>query len=163
MVAVVLIWLYLFLYYWGRIFVAEWHNINSDTDIVIFFTQPRKGNVSVISYLCVSVHVSLCPTVRSRVYVYVFPVFWACFTSVLVWFQGLTFFLSYAILAAVLGMLQFGYNTGVINAPGKVNIIIFLQINSTGWIRIHGTNFKLWNQLLICNKFWSNIEIRQNT
>ncbi|VVC86350.1 unnamed protein product, partial [Leptidea sinapis] len=26
--------------------------------------------------------------------------------------QGLTFFLSYAILAAVLGMLQFGYNTG---------------------------------------------------
>ncbi|KAJ8666950.1 hypothetical protein QAD02_008612, partial [Eretmocerus hayati] len=33
--------------------------------------------------------------------------------------QGLTFFLSYAILAAVLGMLQFGYNTGVINAPKK--------------------------------------------
>ncbi|XP_063978616.1 glucose transporter type 1 isoform X5 [Diachasmimorpha longicaudata] len=31
--------------------------------------------------------------------------------------QGLTFFLAYAIFAAVLGMLQFGYNTGVINAP----------------------------------------------
>lgn len=34
--------------------------------------------------------------------------------------QGLTLFLSYAILAAVLGMLQFGYNTGVINAPEVV-------------------------------------------
>lgn len=34
--------------------------------------------------------------------------------------QGLTFFLSYAIVAAVLGMFQFGYNTGVINAPIKV-------------------------------------------
>ncbi|CAH0716312.1 unnamed protein product, partial [Brenthis ino] len=40
--------------------------------------------------------------------------------------QGLTFFLSYAILAAVLGMLQFGYNTGVINAPGK-NIENFMK------------------------------------
>ncbi|KAF9797293.1 hypothetical protein SFRURICE_006275, partial [Spodoptera frugiperda] len=39
---------------------------------------------------------------------------------------GLTFFLSYAILAAVLGMLQFGYNTGVINAPGK-NIANFMK------------------------------------
>lgn len=36
--------------------------------------------------------------------------------------QGLTFFLSYAILAAVLGMLQFGYNTGVINAPEVVRL-----------------------------------------
>jgi hypothetical protein len=36
--------------------------------------------------------------------------------------QGLTFFLSYAILAAVLGMLQFGYNTGVINAPEVVSV-----------------------------------------
>lgn len=36
------------------------------------------------------------------------------------YFQGLTLFLSYAILAAVLGMLQFGYNTGVINAPEVV-------------------------------------------
>ncbi|XP_055324204.1 glucose transporter type 1-like isoform X2 [Sitodiplosis mosellana] len=33
--------------------------------------------------------------------------------------QGLTFFLTYAIFGAVLGMLQFGYNTGVINSPGK--------------------------------------------
>ncbi|XP_018332635.1 glucose transporter type 1 isoform X6 [Agrilus planipennis] len=33
--------------------------------------------------------------------------------------QGLTFFLSYAIFAAVLGMFQFGYNTGVTNAPEK--------------------------------------------
>ncbi|PZC74841.1 hypothetical protein B5X24_HaOG207105 [Helicoverpa armigera] len=40
--------------------------------------------------------------------------------------KGLTFFLSYAILAAVLGMLQFGYNTGVINAPGK-NIANFMK------------------------------------
>ncbi|XP_063372817.1 glucose transporter type 1 isoform X2 [Cydia amplana] len=40
--------------------------------------------------------------------------------------KGLTFFLSYAILAAVLGMLQFGYNTGVINAPGR-NIENFMK------------------------------------
>ncbi|KAK7865507.1 hypothetical protein R5R35_003209 [Gryllus longicercus] len=40
--------------------------------------------------------------------------------------QGLTFFLSFAILAAVLGMLQFGYNTGVINAP-EANIENFMK------------------------------------
>ncbi|XP_044000904.1 glucose transporter type 1 isoform X4 [Aphidius gifuensis] len=40
--------------------------------------------------------------------------------------QGLTFFLAYAIFAAVLGMLQFGYNTGVINAPQK-NIENFMK------------------------------------
>ncbi|XP_036144106.1 glucose transporter type 1 isoform X4 [Monomorium pharaonis] len=40
--------------------------------------------------------------------------------------NGLTLFLSYAILAAVLGMLQFGYNTGVINAP-EVNIENFMK------------------------------------
>lgn len=40
--------------------------------------------------------------------------------------KGLTFFLSYAILAAVLGMLQFGYNTGVINAP-EGNIEYFMK------------------------------------
>lgn len=40
--------------------------------------------------------------------------------------RGLTFFLSYAILAAVLGMLQFGYNTGVINAP-QGNIENFMK------------------------------------
>ncbi|XP_051161898.1 glucose transporter type 1 isoform X2 [Leptopilina boulardi] len=40
--------------------------------------------------------------------------------------QGLTFFLSYAILAAVLGMLQFGYNTGIINSPEK-NIESFMK------------------------------------
>ena len=34
--------------------------------------------------------------------------------------KGLTCFLSYAIFAAVLGMFQFGYNTGVINAPQSV-------------------------------------------
>ncbi|XP_035705556.1 glucose transporter type 1 isoform X3 [Folsomia candida] len=33
--------------------------------------------------------------------------------------EGLTFFLCFSIFAAVLGMLQFGYNTGVINAPKK--------------------------------------------
>ncbi|XP_033223958.1 glucose transporter type 1 isoform X6 [Belonocnema kinseyi] len=40
--------------------------------------------------------------------------------------KGLTFFLSYAILAAVLGMLQFGYNTGIINSPEK-NIESFMK------------------------------------
>ncbi|CRK92725.1 CLUMA_CG006284, isoform A [Clunio marinus] len=40
--------------------------------------------------------------------------------------QGLTFFLSYSIFAAVLGMLQFGYNTGVINAP-ETNIESFIK------------------------------------
>ncbi|XP_046674770.1 glucose transporter type 1 isoform X4 [Homalodisca vitripennis] len=40
--------------------------------------------------------------------------------------QGLTFFLSYTILASMLGMLQFGYNTGVINAP-EVNIENFMK------------------------------------
>lgn len=40
--------------------------------------------------------------------------------------QGLTFFLTYAIFASVLGMLQFGYNTGVINAP-EVNIENFMK------------------------------------
>lgn len=46
-----------------------------------------------------------------------------CFVII---FQGLTFFLSYAILAAMLGMLQFGYNTGVINAP-ELNIENFMK------------------------------------
>ncbi|XP_012255629.2 glucose transporter type 1-like isoform X2 [Athalia rosae] len=40
--------------------------------------------------------------------------------------EGLTWFLSYAILSAVLGMLQFGYNTGVINAP-QANIQNFMR------------------------------------
>ncbi|XP_054274471.1 glucose transporter type 1-like isoform X1 [Macrosteles quadrilineatus] len=40
--------------------------------------------------------------------------------------QGLTFFLCYTILAAMLGMLQFGYNTGVINAP-EFNIENFMK------------------------------------
>ncbi|XP_075228608.1 glucose transporter 1 isoform X4 [Lycorma delicatula] len=40
--------------------------------------------------------------------------------------DGLTFFLSYTILASMLGMLQFGYNTGVINAP-EVNIENFMK------------------------------------
>ncbi|XP_034254156.1 glucose transporter type 1 isoform X6 [Thrips palmi] len=40
--------------------------------------------------------------------------------------QGLTFFLCIAIGAAVLGMLQFGYNTGVINAPQQ-NIENFMK------------------------------------
>jgi len=38
--------------------------------------------------------------------------------------KGLTGFLTYAIFAAVLGMLQFGYNTGVINAPQTVRLKI---------------------------------------
>uniref|UniRef100_A0A0K8TFG6 Major facilitator superfamily (MFS) profile domain-containing protein n=2 Tax=Lygus hesperus TaxID=30085 RepID=A0A0K8TFG6_LYGHE len=40
--------------------------------------------------------------------------------------EGLTFFLAYTILAAMLGMLQFGYNTGVINAPEN-NIEKFMR------------------------------------
>lgn len=54
----------------------------------------------------------------------VYPI--ALFMYCLCRLQGLTFFLSYAIFAAVLGMLQFGYNTGVINAPGK-NIENFMK------------------------------------
>lgn len=38
----------------------------------------------------------------------------------------MTLFLSYSIFSAVLGMLQFGYNTGVINAP-EVNIEYFMK------------------------------------
>lgn len=34
--------------------------------------------------------------------------------------EGLTCMLVFAIFSAVLGMFQFGYNTGVINAPQKV-------------------------------------------
>ncbi|GIX67834.1 glucose transporter type 1 [Caerostris extrusa] len=34
--------------------------------------------------------------------------------------EGLTCMLIFAIFAAVLGMFQFGYNTGVINAPQKI-------------------------------------------
>ena len=41
--------------------------------------------------------------------------------TIILHFQGLTFFLGYSIFAAVLGMLQFGYNTGVINAPESVS------------------------------------------
>lgn len=33
----------------------------------------------------------------------------------------MTFTLTFAIFSAVLGMFQFGYNTGVINAPQKVS------------------------------------------
>ncbi|XP_024080529.1 glucose transporter type 1 isoform X3 [Cimex lectularius] len=40
--------------------------------------------------------------------------------------QGLTFFLSYTIMASMLGMFQFGYNTGVINAPEN-NIEKFMR------------------------------------
>ncbi|XP_054732360.1 glucose transporter type 1 [Anastrepha obliqua] len=40
--------------------------------------------------------------------------------------RGLTFFLTYSIFSAVLGMLQFGYNTGVINAPER-NIENFMK------------------------------------
>lgn len=51
--------------------------------------------------------------------------------------QGLTFFLSYAILAAVLGMLQFGYNTGVINAPEVVSIILLYRVAGLRFLSIY--------------------------
>merc|ERR1712223_2053857 len=51
--------------------------------------------------------------------------------------QGLTFFLGYSIFAAVLGMLQFGYNTGVINAPETV---IERFIRSAYRLRYNGEN-----------------------
>ena len=41
--------------------------------------------------------------------------------------QGLTFFLAYSIFSAVLGMLQFGYNTGVINAPEQVLVNMIMM------------------------------------
>lgn len=36
--------------------------------------------------------------------------------------QGLTCMLVFAIFSAVLGMFQFGFNTGVINAPQEVSV-----------------------------------------
>ena len=42
--------------------------------------------------------------------------------------QGLTFFLAYSIFSAVLGMLQFGYNTGVINAPEQVIMMKMVKV-----------------------------------
>ena len=49
--------------------------------------------------------------------------------------QGLTFFLAYSIFSAVLGMLQFGYNTGVINAPEQVESLsnILGGIRKASW------------------------------
>ncbi len=44
-------------------------------------------------------------------------------------FQGLTFPLGFSIFSAVLGMLQFGYNTGVINAPESVRSPKFFESN----------------------------------
>jgi hypothetical protein len=38
--------------------------------------------------------------------------------------------LVFAIFSAVLGMFQFGYNTGVINAPQKVNIKLIFYLKN---------------------------------
>lgn len=35
-------------------------------------------------------------------------------------FQRITAYLSMAVFSAIMGSLQYGYNTGVINAPEKV-------------------------------------------
>ena len=55
--------------------------------------------------------------------------------------QGLTFCLGYSIFAAVLGMLQFGYNTGVINAPESVKKIRIHFKNSPKYSPILGGVF----------------------
>ena len=55
--------------------------------------------------------------------------------------QGLTFCLGYSIFAAVLGMLQFGYNTGVINAPESVKKIRIHFKNSPKYSPILGLFF----------------------
>ena len=62
--------------------------------------------------------------------------------------QGLTFFLGYSIFAAVLGMLQFGYNTGVINAPEQV-----LLSYATSWVgHMCGAHtFKSWMNVISQN------------
>ena len=52
----------------------------------------------------------------------------------LIFFQGLTFVLGFSIFSAVLGMLQFGYNTGVINAPESVSTFPW----SNFWLRNTG-------------------------
>lgn len=41
--------------------------------------------------------------------------------------QQITFNLLLSVGAAVIGSLQFGYNTGVINAPQKVRLSVFLR------------------------------------
>ena len=62
--------------------------------------------------------------------------------------QGLTFFLAYSIFSAVLGMLQFGYNTGVINAPEQV-----LLSYATSWVgHMCGAHtFKSWMNVISQN------------
>ena len=61
--------------------------------------------------------------------------------------QGLTFFLAYSIFSAVLGMLQFGYNTGVINAPEQV----FLSC-AASWVNMGGSHiFKTWMNVTSLN------------
>lgn len=41
--------------------------------------------------------------------------------------QQVTFHLLLAVGTAVIGSLQFGYNTGVINAPQKVSVLPWLH------------------------------------
>ena len=57
--------------------------------------------------------------------------------KILFFLQGLTFYLGFCIFTAVLGMLQFGYNTGVINAPESVMIFSFLAPLKKIWIISH--------------------------
>ena len=84
--------------------------------------------------------------------------------------QGLTFFLAYSIFSAVLGMLQFGYNTGVINAPEQVNSLLAfkerIQDVSTGFSRPRffsgsGSDFFSWVRIRIHEKNVQNLYVQE--
>ena len=59
--------------------------------------------------------------------------------------------MAYSIFSAVLGMLQFGYNTGVINAPEQVrrergkDIYSYLAIKPAINLTDKKTRFPIWS------------------
>ncbi|XP_013779694.2 glucose transporter type 1-like isoform X2 [Limulus polyphemus] len=61
--------------------------------------------------------------------------------------EGLTCMLVFAIIAAVLGMFQFGYNTGVINAPQIIlqEFISDIYEKRTGNVITDGFNELIWS------------------
>ncbi|GFQ66331.1 hypothetical protein TNCT_636441 [Trichonephila clavata] len=61
--------------------------------------------------------------------------------------EGLTCSLVFAIFAAVLGMVQFGYNTAVINAPQKViqEFISAVHMSRTGNMISEDTRDLIWS------------------